>query len=140
MKFSVVFPNVGVVSFSYYTDTIERTSAVDVREKFKENTYRNSLPAVGVVGTDHSWKSKLPVLTQSGVRKRCCSLNMNARNLVSPAITLFTTVKYGFLGVKVTNVFCVCRCLKLQIGCVKRNIMHDKTEYEWKATFGGGLL
>jgi hypothetical protein len=28
----------------------------------------------------------------------------------------------------------------VQIGCVRPNIMHDKTEYEWKATLGGELL
>jgi hypothetical protein len=62
---------------------------------------------------------------------------MKARNQVSDAITLFTPIKYGFLGVKVTNIFCVCRCLKLQIGCVRPNIMLDKTEYKWKAVVGG---
>lgn len=126
---------------NYYTDAIEGTSAVDVKEKFKENRYRNSLPTVGVMRSDHSLKSKLAVLTQNtGVRKRCCSLNMKARNLVSSVIILFTAIKYGFLSVKVTTVFCVYRCLKLQIGCVRRNIMRDKAEYEWKGTFGGGLL
>lgn len=76
--------HVSCLSVNYYTDAIERTTAVDVREKFKENRYRNSLPTVGVMRTAHSLKSKLAVLTQNtGVRKRCCSLNMKDRNLVS---------------------------------------------------------